>query len=107
MDTHSIPPISLPSQSSIPLPTLSLNVDLYQHYLEDANLTDTQKLELLQTLWSIICEFVFLGFGVTSTQQVLNDSCGQGKTLLTSPPETHAIGVESTTLESQQPYGEV
>jgi hypothetical protein len=39
-------------------PTLTLDVDLYQHYLDNSDLTDAQKQELLETLWSIVCEFV-------------------------------------------------
>jgi hypothetical protein len=31
-------------------PTLTLDVDLYQHYLDNSDLTDAQKQELLETL---------------------------------------------------------
>jgi hypothetical protein len=52
-------------------PTLSIDVDLYQHYLDNSDLTDAQKQELLQTLWNIICEFVRLGYGVHPLQKIL------------------------------------
>jgi hypothetical protein len=53
-------------------PTLTLDVELYQHYLDDSDLSDAEKAELLETLWSIICEFVRLGFGIHPIQQAQN-----------------------------------
>lgn len=38
----------------------------YLPYLGDTNLSEDQKIELLQTLWSIISAFVDQGFGVDS-----------------------------------------
>jgi hypothetical protein len=53
-------------------PTLTLDVELYQHYLDGSDLTNAEKAELLETFWSIICEFVRLGFGVHPVQQAQN-----------------------------------
>jgi hypothetical protein len=58
-------------------PTLTLDVALYQHYLDGSDLTNAEKNELLETLWSIICEFVRLGFGVHPVQQVTQEPCGK------------------------------
>jgi len=59
-------------------PTFSIDVQYYQTYLEDSNLSDAEKQELLETLWDIICELVQLGYGVHPMQQ-LDENCGQDK----------------------------
>lgn len=50
-------------------PTLTVDVEYYQRYLDDSDLTDAQKQELLETLWSIVSEFVMMGFDVHPVQQ--------------------------------------
>jgi hypothetical protein len=82
---------SLPTPT---LPTLTLDVALYQHYLDDSDLSDAQKQELLETLWTLICEFVFLGFGVSSTQ-LIQDRCGQDHKLSTTNLKTPSIALDS------------
>lgn len=72
---------------------LSMEVDFerYAPLLEDADITDEQKRELLQALWSIIIGFVDLGFEV-----VPSSNCGQnidsapltGRSALQSKPHT-------------------
>lgn len=57
-------------------PTLTIDVNLYQHYLDNADLTEEQKQELLQTLWQIVCEFVQMGFNINPVGQA---QCGSGK----------------------------
>lgn len=53
--------------------TLRIDVDRYQHMLDSADLTDAQKQEVLEALWSIIVTVVELGYGVHPLQEV----CGQ------------------------------
>ena len=53
--------------------TLTLDVDRYQKYLDDADLSEAQKQDVLEALWSIIVSFVDLGFGVHPVQR----ACGQ------------------------------
>ena len=55
---------------------ITVDYDLYARYLEDADLTEEQKREFLQALWTIICEFVALGFGVHPLQQA-QSPCGK------------------------------
>ncbi len=62
-----------------PRSTLTVDVAKYEAFLEDTNMTDAQKEEFLQALWSVIVSFVELGFGVHPLQEV----CGQNA-------ETHA-----------------
>jgi len=54
-------------------PIISVDVEKYQAYLDGSGLSDAQKEEFLQSLWTIIVSFVELGFGVHPLQEV----CGQ------------------------------
>lgn len=54
-------------------PVMKINIEHYQRYLDDTNISDTDKEELLETLWSIICELVELGYGV----HPLQENCGE------------------------------
>jgi hypothetical protein len=54
---------------------LSLDYELYETYLENADLTEEQKREFIETLWSIVVSFVDLGFGIHPLQQVLPEGC--------------------------------
>lgn len=62
--------------SANPKPTLTVDVEKYQAFLDGSDMTEVQKQEFLQALWSIIVSFVELGFGVHPLQEV----CGK-------PPE--------------------
>ena len=50
-------------------PGLTLDYELYQQYLDDSDLSEAQKQEFIETLWTIIVSFVELGFGVHPLQQ--------------------------------------
>lgn len=54
-------------------PVLALDADAYRQYVEDFDLSEDQENELLQAIWTIIVQFVDLGFGIESVQQVLED----------------------------------
>lgn len=56
-----------------PKPTLTVDVERYQAFLDGSDMTEAQKEEFLQALWSIIVSFVELGFGVHPLQEV----CGK------------------------------
>ncbi len=49
--------------------TINIDYACYKYYLENSELSDAQKREFLDTLWSIIVGFVDLGFGVHPLQQ--------------------------------------
>ena len=66
-----------PAKSS---PTIAVDYDAYAHFLENAGLSEAEKRELLQALWSIICSFVQLGYGVHPAQQ----ACGK---FFDNPPQ--------------------
>lgn len=50
-------------------PQLTIDWDAYGQYLEGSDLSDDQKIELIETLWSIVVSFVDLGFGVASSKE--------------------------------------
>lgn len=64
-------------------PSLGIDTAKYQAYLDDPSLSEAQKEEIVQALWSIIVAFVDLGFGVHPLQEVLGqEACGKlGATL--------------------------
>ena len=43
----------------------------YDEFFEGDDMTDEQKRELLEIIWSIVVTFVDLGFGIEATQQAL------------------------------------
>lgn len=53
--------------------TLRIDVERYQHFLDNSGLTEEQKRVVLEELWKIIVTAVELGFGVHPLQEV----CGQ------------------------------
>lgn len=54
-------------------PVLTVDTDKYRAMLEDTDLTDDEKRQVLESLWTIIVSFVELGFHVHPLQEV----CGQ------------------------------
>ena len=49
---------------------LSIDFELYEQLLEDSDLSEEQKREYIETLWSIVVSFVDLGFNIHPVQQV-------------------------------------
>lgn len=49
---------------------LEIDTEKYQRYLDESDLTPAQKQQVIEALWSIIVNFVELGFGVHPVQQV-------------------------------------
>lgn len=84
-------------------PVLTLDVSLYEDYLENSDLTDEQKREFLQALWIIMVGFVDLGFGIHPVQQaweadgIQPDENGAGPlpTLLAFQPKQEKEGEQS------------
>ncbi|MEE9453112.1 MAG: hypothetical protein V3V13_01850 [Paracoccaceae bacterium] len=52
---------------------IHVDVEKYQHLLDDSGMNNAQKREVLEALWSMIVAFVDLGFGVHPMQEI----CGQ------------------------------
>ena len=56
--------------------SLLLDAEKYQHFLDDSDLTDEEKLEFMETMWNLVCEFVMLGFEIHPIQQA-KSACGK------------------------------
>ena len=57
-------------------PTLTIDYELYEHFLDDCDLSDEEKKNIIEALWIIITSFASLGFGVHPPQQILENECG-------------------------------
>jgi len=73
-------------------PILSVDVERYQKYLDDTDLSEAEKAEFLQSLWQVIVSFVELGFGVHPLQEV----CGkdEGTCSLSTDDDSDAVSLE-------------
>ena len=54
-------------------PTLTVDWQLYAKYFDESDITDAEKREVIETLWSIVVSFIDMGFDVRSPE----DACGQ------------------------------
>jgi len=70
-----------PNEGAAPLatstPALSLDWELFGTYLEASDLIDAQKREFIETLWSLVVNFVDLGLGLHPLQLIAGNSCEQ------------------------------
>ena len=76
-------------------PLLMVDVEKYQSFLDDSDMTDAQKEEFLKALWSIIVNFVEMGFGV----HPLQEACGQNSEKRTECAKTEFDAVKSDASE--------
>lgn len=89
-------------ESMGPLP---FDPEKYLNYIDDPHLTDVQKTEFLQTLWTIMSAFVDLGFGVDSVMPILEQRALEaGKDTLEESIPTHEfnIAAENATDEKTE-----
>lgn len=62
-------------------PSITVDVERYQAYLDGSDMTQAEKEDFLQALWTIIVGFVEMGFGVHPLQEVCGkDAKGGSKT---------------------------
>lgn len=80
-------------------PTLSIDIDRYQEYLDGSDLTPEQKEEFLRAVWSIVVTFVELGYGV----HPLQEACGQLRETDAQPPPPAADAVISEDNNTAKP----
>jgi len=66
-------------------PVLTIDYALYEDYLEGSGLDEAQKREFLDALWSIVVEFVLLGFAVHPAQTAQR-ACGKPGRQRPAPP---------------------
>ena len=72
-------------------PKLAIQFDAreFAHFLADVDATEAQKLEYIETLWTIVLQFIDMGFGIHPLQQ----ACGQfdEAALLCGVPDSDAL----------------
>lgn len=72
-------------------PAIEIDYERYQALLDDPSLSESQKRQIIDALWSIIVAFVDLGFGVHPAQA----ACGQLSESLDEATLTQAFSVQS------------
>jgi hypothetical protein len=100
-----------PPETQLTPKPLKLDIARYQHYLDATRLSPDEKEDLLNTLWNLTCEFVYLGFGISSVQQAtaletnpqryltkMRDKADQN-----SLDSTHPQSIPSNPLDKEQP----
>ncbi|MEP3296774.1 MAG: hypothetical protein ABJO27_09905 [Pseudoruegeria sp.] len=83
-------------------PGLTFNWEDWLPYFEDTDIPETQKREMIETLWQIVVGFVDLGFELNPHQQAGQQNCGQNfdlKTLL----EAAVVKSDTCTREQSLP----
>jgi len=83
-------------------PTLTVDVERYQAFLDGTDMTEAQKAEFLQALWSIIVSFVELGFGVHPLQEV----CGKDAEIGADSTKSGGDGVSFTNISTNDDNSE-
>lgn len=74
---------------------LEIDVARYQEYLDDPSLSEGQKTEIVEALWTIMMAFVDLGFGLHPMQQVCEqEACGKHGQSLDGKREKDSNGPE-------------
>ena len=88
-------------------PFITVDVRKYQDLLDESNMSDEQKEEFLQALWSIVVTFVELGFGVNPMQEVCGkDSAGISKRPKEAFDKVRSNEIDQTTKqEDSSPLG--
>ncbi len=71
-------------------PALKLDVERYEKMLNDCDLTEEQRQEFLETIWTIIVGFVDLGYDIHPLQQAAPQACEQD-TDLSSYMASHVV----------------
>ncbi|MCG8604368.1 hypothetical protein MJD09_05130 [bacterium] len=70
-ETYKTETLTIRPRENEPTGSLAFDAAKYRRHVEDFDLTEEQKIELLQALWSIMKAFVDLGFGVDSIQRFI------------------------------------
>ena len=83
--------------ATTPPPALRFDWRDWLPYLEDADIAEDQKRELIETLWAIVTTFVDMGFQLNPPRQ----SCGQ-EIDLTAALHTAMLRSEDTAKDDEE-----
>ena len=78
-------------------PVLTIDYAHYDRYLEESGLSEEEKRQFLDAMWSIIVEFVAMGFAVHPAQAT-QEACGKPARSRTNPPESGPDRVQSNDI---------
>lgn len=84
--------------TSGPHKRLQVDVERYQAHLDDPEMTDEERRQVIEALWVIVSCFVELGFQVHPTQQV----CGKVDNALDVAGNSDSTEVQSKHSESAE-----
>lgn len=88
-------------QSAISFPTLEVDYKLFDEELKNSNLTETQKREYLQIIWSFVVSCVDMGFDIHPVQQACESKLISDK-FLTSNFE-NVVGLKHPKAKADKP----
>ena len=74
--------------------TLTIDVSLYEHYLDDSDMSDAEKNEFIQTMWNLVCEFVKVGYAVHPLH-LEHETCGKEDYKSLPKRNSHSSQIES------------
>lgn len=102
MTDKDLPILSEATQPSV-MGTQSFDPKKYLNYIDDPHLTDAQKTEFLQTLWTIMSSFVDLGFGVDSVMPILEQKALEaGADALEESIPTHEFNIAAEDVANEE-----
>ena len=76
---------------------MTIDWDAYLPFFEDEDISEDQKREMIEALWSIMVSFVDLGFGIHPIQQ----ACGKDISLA-EMPAVDVVNLPDTTTVFEQ-----
>ncbi|WP_107496001.1 hypothetical protein [Thalassobius sp. I31.1] len=83
-------------------PSLTIDWEAYLPFFEDADISEAQKRELIETLWGVMTAFVDLGFGIHPVQQACGKTDDYTPDLLTNMLSCdHPKPIETNTTAAQ------
>ena len=83
-----------PLNTSADRPIITLDYDLYAHYLEDSDLSEAEKREFIETMWGFIVDLMSIGYEIHPVQQA-QEACGKLSESSVNPPHSRAEMVQS------------
>ena len=86
----------IPQAPPTPRPSIHLNWQDWLPYFEDSTATETEKQQVIETLWSIVLAFVDLGWDLNTDPETSGQSLD-----LTAALRAAVIQLEDTDKEEQ------
>ncbi|MEM9765184.1 MAG: hypothetical protein AAF968_22235 [Pseudomonadota bacterium] len=75
------------TDEAAPNKRIEIDWDLYARMLDEGDLSDAEKRQMLDALWSIIAMFVDLGFGLHPVEQACGQPCERAAPRLAPPAD--------------------